>query len=66
MKQIALSELQEIFKTYKNGNISDAKEAVKKLSKQHRKTLYQQVAMGFGNEQKDFISKDALFFFNLI
>ncbi len=66
MKQIPLSKLQEIYETYINGNISDAKNEVKKLSKEQKKTMYQQVAMNFGNEEKNFLSKDALFFFNLI
>ncbi len=66
MKSLPLSKYQEIYETYINGNISDAKEAVKKLTKQQRKTLYQQVSMKFSNEVHEFLSKDALFFFNLI
>ena len=66
MKSIPLSELKSIYETYLNDNISDAKEQTKKLPKEHRKLLYQQVSMKFTNENWDFCSKDALFFFNLI
>ena len=65
-KQYTFQELKNIYNTYLNGNISDAKERVKKLTLNGRKSLYVQVGMKFTNEEWDFTSKDAIFFFNLI
>lgn len=66
MKTIAQDKLKAIFETYLNGNISDAKEQTKALSKEHRKFLYQQVVMRFSNEEIKFNDKKSQFFFNLI
>jgi len=57
----AKNNFEEIIANYINGNISDAKQQVKKLSKENRKHLYQYLSDNYARS-----GKADNFFFNLI